>query len=181
MRVFKCVGEPCGAEYAVRLLAGCPRCGSELKEVGVAKATSGGASNAREPGESVDVLVAEEDGGAGARASAVADAISDGSADATAAARDDAVADAAPDEGADAAGAGPARPASAAPKADWVAWAIGAGASEDEAEGMTKVALMQWEPPAPGDPGAEPSIGSQVTITAEAEVTRGEPGEEGGE
>ena len=48
-----------------------------------------------------------------------------------------------------------------------------AGADPGEAAGMTKKALMAWEPPAPGDVGAE------LTITAEATVTRGEPEESG--
>lgn len=118
------------------------------------KATTGGASNAHEPESTAPV--AEE-------------AVEAGVSDAPGAeegVREDA-------GGQDPAGTGPARPASAAPKAAWVAWAVECGLDQADAEAMTKAALQAWEPPMPGDEGTEPSVATTLTITAEAEVTPG--------
>jgi hypothetical protein len=170
MIVYECGNEACRAAYKLPLV-GCPRCGSQLfeKEGGLMpKATLGGASNAADESADVD-----------ARAEAVAEDTATAHAEAEAAAQPDASEPGAADTG-------QARPASAAPKAadpksEWVAWAIGRGLPEAEAEGMIKAALMQWEPPAPGDEGAEPAEAMELRITAEAEVTRGDTGQDPGE
>jgi len=149
----------CSTQYAVGLLR-CPRCQAfEYLEEGsiVPKTTLGGPSNAdAAPGEVGHI--AEEpaaplaDAGADAHAEAVADTEPDG-------------------QGAE--GDAPARPPSSASRADWVAYVTAAGLDPDEAARMTKKELAAWTPPAPGDLGAE------LTITAEATVTRGEPEEQG--
>lgn len=156
----QCTG--CDSEYAMPLVA-CPRCTAFGKEGKIVpKATTGGASNAHEP-ESAQPPVDEEP-----------------AADHAAGAEEDVPEDAGGQDPAEEADAGPARPAAAAPKAAWVAWAVECGLDQADAEAMTKAALQAWEPPAPGDEGAEPSVATAVRITAEAEVTRGGP-EEGDE
>jgi len=149
----------CSTQYAVGLLR-CPRCRAfEYLEEGsiVPKTTLGGPSNAdAAPGEVGHI--AEEPAAPPANDSADAHA--------------EAIADAEPG-GAGAEEDAPARPASSAPKDEWVAYVVAAGLGEAEAARMTKKELAAWEPPAPGDLGAE------LTITAEATVTRGEPEEQG--
>lgn len=153
MVFYECGNAACGAAYAVFLYGGCPRCGSMLfeKEGLVPKTNLAGASNAAAAAEQA------------AAESAAAHAAASADATAGAVAEDDAAAHA----DASVAEAGtPARPASAAPKADWVAWAIGAGLSEADAEGMKKTELMAWDPyPAPGD-----ASDTAVADVAEAQV-----------
>ncbi len=157
----------CKTQYAVGLLR-CPRCRAfEYMEEGsiVPKSTTGGPSSVvAGPGEvgyvAPDDTAAEQ---------ALAD---DGISDAPAG-EDAQEASAGPDAGSEEpAGAEPSRPASAAAKADWVTYQTGRGLDAETADGMTKKELQAWEPTAPGDLGAE------LTITAKAEVTRGDgPGE----
>lgn len=129
------------------------------KEGLVPKTNLAGASNAAEAAEQAELAAAHASASADATAPAVAE--------------DDAAAHA--DESVAEAGT-PARPASAAPKADWVAWAIGAGLSEADAEGMKKTELMAWDPyPAPGD--VEPSVGTATIVEADGIVTPGGAGE----
>lgn len=149
----------CETKYAVGLLR-CPRCEAfEYLEEGsiVPKSTTGGASNTHEPDEFAAPAAVEEPAAAEADAPAAAATEPEEEAEGPAEGSDQ-----------DVAGAAPARPASAATKDEWIAYVVAAGADPAEAAGMTKKELMAWEPPAPGDVGAE------LTITAEAEVTRGE-------
>jgi hypothetical protein len=154
----------CETKYAVGLLA-CPRCAAfEYLEEGsiVPKSTTGGVSNVHAGPDEVGYAAVEEPAAAEADAPA-------------AAATEPAEEAEGPAEGSeqDVAGAAPPRPASAATKDEWIAYVIAAGADPGDAAGMTKKDLLAWEPPAPGDVGAE------LTITAEAKVTRGDAEEQG--
>lgn len=62
------------------------------------------------------------------------------------------------------------RPPVNASKATWIDHVVSHGLDKETAEGMTKPELHAWEPPA-----AEDSSAHELTITAEAEVTPGEP------
>lgn len=153
---YQCTG--CDSEYVMPLVA-CPRCTAFGKEGKIVpKATTGGASNAHEP-ESAQPPVDEEP-----------------AADHAAGTEEDVPEDAGGQDPAGEADAAPARPAAAAPKVDWVAWAVACGLDQADAEAMKKAELQAWEPPAPGDPGAEPPLGgtvseAQAADVAEAQVT----------
>jgi hypothetical protein len=130
-----CTG--CGSQYAVGLLR-CPRCRAlDYLEEGsiVPKSTLGGPSSAVAGPSEVGYVAPDA-----AEQALADDGISDAPEDQQEA-----------PEGSDADGQEPARPASAASKADWAAYQTGRGLDAGEADGMTKKELQAWEPPTPGD------------------------------
>lgn len=61
-----------------------------------------------------------------------------------------------PDTGSESAPDSPARPRLSASRADWEAYAIGAGLPEGDAKGMTKGQLQGWVDDPAGDPAPDP-------------------------
>lgn len=150
---WTCQNPDCRAQWKLHLLE-CPRCGRtemKLEEVMARITVGGGVSNAdAQPGEPGYITPPEpepEPAGVATPAEATAEAAPPASQ----------------------APAPAARPAAAAPKAAWVDHVVSAGLDRAEAEGMTKEALRAWTPPAPA------AVPAELSITADAEVTRGEP------
>lgn len=177
MVLWECTG--CGTSFAVGLLR-CPRCrGFDYLEEGsiVPKSTLGGASNAAAgPGEVGHVPPADAAAHEPAPQEPHEPAPA-GPADAADGRTEAAESDAAPSDD-PAAGTETAqieRPAPAAHKPDWAAYQISRGLDPAEADRMRKAELVAWEPATGGDTGAEPSVATTMTITAEATVTRGQP------
>lgn len=150
--MWDCQNEGCGCKGIAADLPACPMC---WKERDMPKITVAGASNAGAgPGGPGHVPAAEVSDAAPAEVAVPEQ-------------QETVVAPADP----------AARPPAAAPKAAWVDHVVAAGLDRGEAESMKKDELRAWTAPQTPEPAAPAQDGpaSELTITADAQVTRAAP------